>query len=73
MHFRALAISAGLPDRIIHNSQAAKAAVETAVNANARFAQAFRCRHQISTCNKASVRHADAVMDQMTVTQLMRG
>jgi hypothetical protein len=71
IHFKAQAISPDVADRIIHNSQTANAAAATAVKANARFAHAFLCRHQIRTCNEARVRHAEAVMDQMTVTQLM--
>ena len=55
----------------IHNSHPATAAVATAVREKSRLAHAVRFLHQISKCIAASVRHADATMDQMTVTQLM--
>ncbi len=48
------------------------AAVATAVREKSRLAHAVRCLHQTSRCIAASVRHAVATMDQMTVTQLMR-
>ncbi len=36
------------------------------------IAHAVRFLHQTSKCTTPSVRHADATMDQMMVTQLMR-
>jgi hypothetical protein len=47
------------------------AAVATAVTAKSRLAQAVRFLPQIRKCIAASVRHADAIMDQTIVTQLM--
>ena len=61
----------GVSARIIHNSQPAMAAVATAVRAKSRLAHAVRFLHQTSKYIAASVRHADATMDQMMVTQLM--
>jgi hypothetical protein len=37
----------------------------------ADLAHAVRIKHQTSKCITASVRHADATMDQMMVTQLI--
>ena len=61
----------GVSARIIHNSQHAMAAVATAVREKSRLAHAVRFLHQTSKFTAASVRHADATMDQMMVTQLM--
>ena len=44
---------------------------EMAERAKTRFTRAFACHHQMSRCISASVRHAEATMDQMTVTQLI--
>ena len=57
--------------RINNNSHPAKAAVAAAVRAKSRLVHAVRFLHQISKCIAASVRHADATMDQMIVIQLM--
>ena len=59
--------------RIINNSPNAKATVPTAVGEKSRLVHAARFLHQISKCTAASVRHADATMDQMMVTQFMEG
>src|SRR6202142_30168 len=53
------------------SSNPARAAVAMANAANRRLAQASRCLYQTKPCISASVRHAEAVMDQMTVTQLI--
>jgi hypothetical protein len=63
--------SPGVSARIFQNSQNAKPAVATAVRAKSRSAQAVRFLHQTGKCIAAIVRHADATMDQMRVTQLM--
>ena len=61
----------GVSARIIQNSHPAKTAVATAVREKSKLAQAVRCLHHTSKYTAASVRHADAIMDQMMVTQLM--
>jgi hypothetical protein len=45
----------------------------TAVSEKSRLAHAVRFLHHTSRFTAASVRHADATMDQMTVTLLMAG
>jgi len=63
--------SPGVSARIIQTSHPAKTAVDAAVREKSRLAHAVRCLHQTSKCIAASVRHAEATMDQMMVTQLM--
>jgi hypothetical protein len=46
-------------------------AVPTAVREKSRLAHSVRFLHHTSRFTAASVRHADATMDQMMVTQLM--
>jgi len=50
----------------------AAAAAPIAFKANCKLDQAFRCCHQIQACINASVSQADAVIEKMTVTELMR-
>ena len=50
----------------------AQAPVRAAVREKSRLAHAVRCLHHTSKYTAASVRHADAIMDQMMVTQLMK-
>jgi len=64
----AVAYSAGVSARIIQYSQPARAAVANADREKSRLAHAARFMDQISKCIAASVRHADATMDQMIVT-----
>ena len=45
--------------------------VAVAVSAMSRLAHAVRFLSQTSICIAARVRHADAIMDQMMVTQFM--
>jgi len=47
------------------------AAVAAAIRANSKSAHAARFLLQIARWIAASVRHADATIDQMTVTQLI--
>jgi hypothetical protein len=63
--------SSGVCDRIIHSSHPAYAAVATEASENSRFAHAVRLLNQTNRWIAASVRDADAAIDQMTVTQLM--
>jgi len=63
--------SAGVSARIIRNSHHAKAAVPIARRENRTFAQALRSRHQTRTLIAASVRHAEALIDQMIVMRLI--
>jgi hypothetical protein len=44
-----------------------------AAKENRRWAEAARCFHQTTKCIAAIVRHADAIMDQTIVTQLICG
>jgi hypothetical protein len=46
--------------------------VEVAVREKNRLAQAVRFLHQTRKLIPASVRHADAFMDQIMVTQLIK-
>jgi hypothetical protein len=70
-HFSTVANSAGVSARIINNSQNAKAVVDVAVREKSRLAQAVRFLHQTRKLIPASVRHADALMDQMIVITLI--
>jgi len=63
--------AAGVSVPIIRNSHPAKIAVAIAIRAKSRLARASVRRHQTRTCTRASVRQADAIIDQMMVTQFM--
>jgi len=66
----AVPYSSEVCDRIIHGSHPANAAVPAEDSANGRWAHAERLLDQTSRCIPASVRDADAAIDQTTVTQL---
>ena len=68
---RAMPNCAGVCARIIQTSIPAVTAVASASWENRRLAQAERLFHHTSTCTAASVRHADASIDQITVIQLI--
>jgi hypothetical protein len=67
----AVANCAGVSARIIQNSQPAVPAVANIDREKSRLFHDARFLHQIRKCIAASVKHADATMDQMMVTQLM--
>ena len=54
---------------IIHYSVPANATVATAESAKSACACAVRRRNKTNPCTTANVKHAAAIMDQMTVTQ----
>ncbi len=56
---------------VIHNSNAEIAAAATALQENSKCTQLSRSLHQTRPYNAASVKHAAAFIDQMTVIQLM--
>ena len=58
--------------RIRYNSPNARAVVAAAAREKSKWDHSVCWRHQTSKCINASVRHAEAVMDQMTVTQLIQ-
>ena len=70
-HRSTVANSTGVTARIIHNSQNVQAAVPVASREKIRLAQAARCLHQTRKLIPASVRQADALMDQMIVIRLI--
>ena len=53
------------------DSPAASSAVTKAITAKSKLARASRRRNHTSACTNASVRHAEAIIDHTTVTQLM--
>jgi hypothetical protein len=67
----AVAKCPAVPDRMIQTSHPAMAAVAVAMSEKARRAQAVRFLNQMIKLIAASVRHAEAIPDQMTVTRLM--
>lgn len=63
--------SPGVSDVIKNSSAAAHAAADVAATANRRFAQDFFDRDHTRRCTPAKARQMPAVIDQITVTQLI--
>src|SRR5262249_30618843 len=70
-HRRMSANSAGVCACISATSNPTTAAAASAQLLNKRSVRASRDRSHTSRCTPATVRHADAIIEQMTVTQVM--
>ncbi len=70
-HRTAVPNTSGVSAPIIRNSHPVKIAVAIAIRAKSRLVRAPGRRHQTRKCTRASVRQADAIIDQTMVTQFI--